>query len=172
MLPEFDDDYAFKVFACFWKCGWCGTWMIRLTPDWALALLPPPETHLNGTTLRLEEVWRCRESMLHSGPTEIQITWYPNKHMVNTSYIQHQRLCHRSPKGADCGCSVFGEKTKSTITIQDKETDEQNPGYDQLWNNTRPRYENISVLNDPKLKMCIYSHSKAPMVHQVRLRAV
>lgn len=60
----------------------------------------------------------------------------------------------------------------STITIQNKEIDKQNPGYDQLWNNTRPSYENISVLNDPKLKMCIYSHSKAPMVHQVRLHAV
>ncbi len=59
--------------------------------------------------------------MLHSGPTEIQkikITTHPNKHMVNTSRIHNQRLCHGSPKGADCDCSVFGEKTNQCYKFQ------------------------------------------------------
>lgn len=68
---------------------------------------------------------------------------------------------------------IFSRRALSAITIQDKETEEQNPGYDQLRNNTRPSYENIAVLNDPKFRKCAFiGHSKAPIVHQVRLHAV
>jgi len=40
---------------------------------------------------------------------------------------------------------IFFSRAWSTITIQDKEIDEQNPGYVQLLNNTRPSYKNIFV---------------------------
>lgn len=72
---------------------------------WLLLHSIPPlfmclETHLNGRTLRLEEVYLCKKSVLHSGPTEIQ---------------KNSRLRHGSPRGADC--SVYGEKTKSKSVL-------------------------------------------------------
>lgn len=55
-----------------------------------------------------------KESVLHSGPAEIQKT-HSNKHMASTSCIQkkNRRLCHDSSRRVECDFSVFGEKTKS-----------------------------------------------------------
>lgn len=99
--------------------------------------------------MRLEEACLCKESVLHSGPTEIQKDSQTNYATSKTSTwsIHHAYKIEGSvsvhlqglivvlvsvvKRQSQTGV-IFFSRALSTITIQDKEIDEENPGYVQL----------------------------------------